>query len=119
MSRQPSRFRRFTAAARRVVGGDGLHRCPDCGRAYMCPMEWETAGDEHWLIASRCGECGAWHEQLATNDEARDFDLVLARQTAAIAVNVRSFDRERMEAEIELFVSALDHDLIDAADFAR
>jgi hypothetical protein len=118
MSRQAGRFRRFTAAARRVVGGDGLHRCPDCGRAYMCPIEWETAGEEHWLIASRCGECGAWHEQLATNDEAREYDAVLARQSAAIAANLRTIDRERMEAELDAFVSALERDLIDASDFA-
>lgn len=119
MSRQPSRFRRLTVAARRIAGGDGLHRCPDCGLAFMCPIEWETAGDEHWLIALRCGECGAWREQLATNDEAEELDLVLARQSAAIAVSLRSIDRERMEAEIKSFVAALEHDLIDAADFAR
>ena len=104
--------------ARRIVGGDGLHRCPDCGRAYMCPIEWETAGDDHWLIASRCGECGAWHEQLATNEEAKDYDLMLARQSEAIALSLRSIDREQMQSEIDAFVAALEHDLVDASDFA-
>jgi hypothetical protein len=122
MSRQPNarRFSRIAAAARRVVGvGDGLDRCPDCGRHFMCPIEWDTDGEEHWQIASRCGECGSWQEQLVTNEQAEQYDLALARHSAEIDRGLWRIDRERMESELEILVAALDHDLIDAADFAR
>ena len=122
MSRQPkqSRFSRIAAAARRVVASsDDLDRCPDCGHAFICPIEWEPVGEEHWLIASRCGECGAWREEVMTNDEAARFDLALARQSAEIERGLRRIDREQMEAELEVLVTALDRDLIDATDFAR
>lgn len=122
MSRQPksSRFRRLAAAARRVVGaGDDLHRCPDCGRPFMCPLDWETVGQDHWFIESRCGECGAWRAEIVTNERAKRYDLVLSRQSGAIALSLARLERERMAVELDLLVAALDRDLIDAADFAR
>jgi hypothetical protein len=122
MSRQPapSRFRRLAAAARRASGRNaGSHRCPDCGRPFVCPIEWETAGDDHWRISTRCGECGAWHEQLLSNEDAKRLDLILNDQTAEIADQLTRMDRERMRTELDAFVAALDADLIDATDFAR
>jgi hypothetical protein len=122
MSRQPKprRLSRIAAAARRVVGaGAGLDRCSDCAHPFMCPMEWDVVGEDHWLIAARCGECGAWREDLVTNGAAKRYDLALARQGAEIANSLRRIDREHMQAELEVLVAAFDHDLIDAADFAR
>jgi hypothetical protein len=84
----------------------------------MCPMAWETDGDDHWLIELRCGECGAWREVRVTNEQARDFDLTLDRQTAQIRRELERIDRERMMAEVDVLVGALEHDLIDPADFA-
>src|SRR3954468_4492057 len=92
MSSQPKqrRLSRLAAAARRVTrSGDGLERCRECGRAFMCPIEWETVGEEHWLIASRCGACGAWREDVVTNEEAKLYDLVLGRQSAEIQHGLR------------------------------
>jgi hypothetical protein len=122
MSRQhkPSRFRRFAAAARGLFGaGGGLDRCPDCRRPFMCPIVWDTVGEDHWLIESRCGECGAWRRDIVTNDQADQYDLVLARQSAEIQLGLARLEREQMTVELDRFVAALDHDLIDAADFAR
>ena len=84
----------------------------------MCLMDWEPAGELHWLIGLRCGECGAWREALVTNEEAHAFDLELGRQTAEIARALERLDRERMTADIDTLVAALRHDLVDAADFA-
>jgi hypothetical protein len=115
----PSRFRRLAAAARRLVGsGAGLDRCLQCGRDFTCPIEWETVGDDHWLIHLRCGECGTWRSEVATDAEAEQFDVTLARQSAEIKRSLARLDRERMAAELERFVAALDRDLIDATDFA-
>ena len=85
----------------------------------MCPIAWETDGDEHWLIELRCGECGAWREVRVTNEEAKAFDFTLDRQTDQIRRALDRIDRERMEAELDVLVGALEHDLIDPADFAR
>jgi hypothetical protein len=117
MSRQPgsSRFRRLFGKGRSA----DLHRCPDCGRPFMCPREWETVGEEHWLIVSVCAECDARDERVVTNEEARRYDLELARQTAAIARQLQRIELERMRIECDAFVSALHHDLIDPADFSR
>jgi hypothetical protein len=117
---KPSRFRRVAAAARRVIAADaGPHRCLQCGRDFMCPIEWDTVGEEHWLIHSRCGECGAWRSEVVTNAEAKRYDLLLARQSEVIARGLARIDRERMAAELDRFVAALDRDLIDATDFVR
>jgi hypothetical protein len=121
MSSQPSTspLRRFAAALRDLAASRGLHRCPDCRQPFVCPMEWETAGEEHWRMQLRCGACGAWREVLVTNDEASEFDLVLDRHCAQILRAVRKLELEEMEADLETFVTALDRDLIDASDFAR
>jgi len=88
---KPSRFRRVAAAARRVIAADaGPHRCLQCGRDFMCPIEWDTVGEEHWLIHSRCGECGAWRSEVVTNAEAKRYDLLLARQSEVIARGLRA-----------------------------
>jgi hypothetical protein len=104
----------------RLFGADdSLDRCPECRRPAVCPMEWETDGEHHWLMQLRCGECGAWREVRVTNEDAKEFDLTLNRQAAQIQRALDQIDRERMEAELNTFVGALEHDLIDAADFAR
>ena len=121
MASQPTnRLRRiFSAAARGLSGSrSSLTYCPECRRPFMCPMEWETAGESHWLIELRCGECGCWREVRTTNEEASAFDLLLDRQTAPIERELERLDRRRMEAEAEAFIAALEHDLVDAADFA-
>ena len=116
---KPGRFRRFAAAARSLVGsGTGPHHCLECGRDFMCPIEWDTVGEEHWLIHSRCGECGTWRSEVVTNAEAERYDVTLARQSEEIARGLARIDRERMAADLDRFVAALDRDLIDATDFA-
>jgi hypothetical protein len=82
-------------------------------------MDWETAGEEHWLIHLRCGACGAWREVVVTNAEASAFDIVLDEQCAEITRALRRIDREEMRAEVDAFVGALDRDLIDPSDFGR
>lgn len=114
-----SPLRRFVETMRSITTRDGLHRCPQCRRPFACPMEWETAGDDHWLIQLRCGACGEWREVLATNEEASAFDVVLDRQCDEIGRALKRIELEEMRAGLDAFVGALDHDLIDASDFAR
>ena len=85
----------------------------------MCPIEWDAVDDEHWLIVSRCGECGIWSRELVSNEQAEHYDLVLNRHSAQIAGALARIERERMEHELEALVNAFDRDLIDAADFSH
>jgi hypothetical protein len=110
---------RLAAVARRFgVSEAGLHRCVVCGSDCVCPVDWETDGPEHWLIRLRCGECDVWRDARASNAEAKALDLVLDRQVAQIARAVAAIDGERMRVAAEVFVLALERDLIGPADFA-
>lgn len=64
---------------------DTLRRCPECGGRLPCPMSWEPAGDEHWWIRLRCGDCGAWYEVTVSNERARRFDAELDADMREIA----------------------------------
>lgn len=92
--------------------------CEACGDAFVCPIEWDPADEDHWLITTRCGQCGVWRDLSLTNDEASAWDVRLDREMEPIQRAVRRLDRERMAAEADAFVAALEHGLIDAADFA-
>lgn len=111
--RKPGRIRRRLFGAPR-----GLEYCPECWRPMVCPIDWETDGEQHWLMHLRCGECGAWREVRVTNEEAKEFDLALDRHVDQIRRALERIDRERMAAELDTLVVALEKDLIDAADFA-
>jgi transcription elongation factor Elf1 len=133
LNARPSRWAaiaRVIGAALRALAGpvmpiavylpaSGLHRCPDCGRDRVCPVDWEAVDEEHWEIALRCGECGTRRDVLATNAEAAEYDVVLDRQQRTIERALTRLDAERMAQELERFVRALADDLIDANDFAR
>jgi hypothetical protein len=46
------------------------------------------------------------------------YDLDLQRGIAEIAAALERHDHERMTAEARVFIAALQHDIIDAGDFA-
>lgn len=56
--------------------------CESCGSSFACPREWAIAGDAHWLVDFRCGECGVWMAIVLTNAQAARLDCLLARQAA-------------------------------------
>lgn len=114
--RSPSRL---TALARRIAGPKaGLPFCPACGSSCVCPIEWEPDGAEHWMIQLHCGACDVWRDARVTNAEAKAFDLELDRQIASIERTLAAIERERMLEQADVFVAALERDLIDATDFS-
>jgi hypothetical protein len=92
--------------------------CGGCGRSTVCPVDWETAGEDHWWISFRCGECGRRTEQVVTNAAAAELDCLLAAQEQRIRREADRMERERMANEVDAFIGALHHDLIAPADFA-
>jgi hypothetical protein len=93
--------------------------CVACGSDRICPIEWAPAGDFHWWLLLRCGECQAWVQATVGNEQAAALDVELDRQQAAIADAAASLAAERMAADVEAFTAALELDLVDADDFAR
>jgi uncharacterized Zn finger protein len=92
--------------------------CPSCRAPFLCPVEWGTVDDQHWWVLSRCGECGSWTETLIDNAQAARLDVELNAQQALIRRAAERLEAERMAAEADVFIVALQRDLIDAADFA-
>ena len=83
----------------------------------MCPMDWGQLDDSQWWVVSRCGDCGAWSETVLSNAQAATLDLVLGRQELQIRAAADRLDAERMAEQAAAFVTALQRDMIVAADF--
>jgi hypothetical protein len=117
-NRRMSRLLQIRLRRRRPTESRPALECPFCSREAMCPMDWGTSGDSHWWLLLRCAECELWSEIVVTNEQAAALDVELDRQMAEIARAVHALDAERMAAEVDTFVAALERDLVDAADFA-
>ena len=96
----------------------GLENCPACGRDFVQPVSWEPAGETHWWMFLRCGECGMSREVAVSNADADRFERALHARASVLASQVRILENERMAAEIDAFAPALQQDVIDADFFA-
>jgi hypothetical protein len=101
------------------TGWDGrLVGCSICGARTVNPVDWHEHGPRHWWVRLRCGECAWSREAVITDAEARQLERDLELGLREIAAVAARLDRERMENEVAVFVTALRRDLIDPADFA-
>ena len=96
-----------------------LLMCPECGSDKACPIDWAEAGEHHWWLLIRCGDCGAWIQATIDNALAAALDVELDRQQSQIARALAALESERMAADADLLATALELDLVDAEDFAR
>jgi hypothetical protein len=39
-------------------------------RDFVCPIEWEPDGEEHFHMRRRCGACGVWRQARVSDAEA-------------------------------------------------
>jgi hypothetical protein len=67
----------------------------------------------------RCAECDASRDVIVSNRDAERFETALHARAAVLSRSLRELESEQMAAEAEVFVAALQRDLIDAGDFAR
>jgi hypothetical protein len=108
---------------RRLAGPTYLHArlvdCEQCHSDFVNPVSWHEEGETHWWIRLRCGECGLVREVEVTNEEAQRFDGELDRGLKQIASDFARLDRERMIADSDMLMAALQRDLIDPGDFCR
>jgi hypothetical protein len=101
----------------RVLPGEELADCLKCGSSFVCPVEWDTAGEAAWWLRLRCGACEATRELVIGDAAATGFDRTLGRQAAMIERAIAQLDRERMIEEVDAFVSALQAGRVDASAF--
>lgn len=108
-------FLRRTAGRR--ARPDELIVCPSCGADFVSPLEWAQHDETAWWMRLRCGQCGDVREVVASQEVADRFDRELDRASDVLASMLARVDRERMNAEVEAFTTALRLDLFDAGDF--
>jgi hypothetical protein len=104
---------------RRPAPGSGIHQCALCHGDYVIPVLIEEVDEESWRLMLRCGECQTYRDVVIANDVAARFEHDYDRGVAELRATYDRLDRERMAAEVDTMVTALQLDLIDAADFAR
>jgi len=97
----------------------GLEFCPACGSDFVNAVKWEPVYEHAWWILLRCGECAHFGDAIVSNAVAERFDEELDRRADPIASAAHRLELERMAAEVGAVMVALQHDLIDADDFAR
>jgi hypothetical protein len=95
-----------------------LVSCAICRARTVNPVDWAEHGPKDWWVLLRCGECGWAREEIISEAEARQLERDLEPGLRKIAAQAARLDRERMEYEVDVFVAALERDLIGPADFA-
>jgi len=124
MPRRP--IRRILAALGRALPGEWGRRprprplvhCPACGADRTSIVDWEETDETHWWIRMRCGECEVWRDVVATDGEAAELDRALNAHAAVLRRALAALDLERMAAEVDVLVAALERDLIDPSSVA-
>src|SRR5215216_6766333 len=81
--------------------------CSLCHSELMCPMEWGVADEASWWILARCGDCEVWKEVVISNEQATWLDRELDRQMTAMSRAADRLDAQRMAAQSQAFVRAL------------
>ena len=100
--------------------GAGIARlimCASCRSSIVNPVDWEENDETRWWVRLRCGACGETHEPSSPTTRRSDSNAT-SRQDSVDRRDVEKLDRERMLWEVDVFVAALERDLIGAADFA-
>ncbi len=98
-------------------GIEELHRCPECERGLVYPVDWEEASQTHWEVQLRCPNCEWLHVGTYDQDTVDLFDEELDRGTEQLVRDLKRLTRANMEDEVERFVSALNADAVWPMDF--
>jgi hypothetical protein len=105
--------------AARGRGRGRLVYCAVCGSSVVNPVDLHIHDASRWWVMLRCGECAWSREAIITDAEAKQLERDLEPGLVAIAKAAAKLDRERMVREGEIFLAALQRDLIGPGDFTR
>ena len=94
-----------------------LHICRECGSDLVYPTDWAQAAAQRWSVQLRCPDC-EWRGEGVYGQEAVDrFDEVLDDGSQAILDDLTKLTHANMSDEIDLFVDAIERDLVLPEDF--
>jgi hypothetical protein len=94
--------------------------CPECGSDYVAVIDGQECDDgEHWAVTLRCGGCEVPRSVVASSHELDRFLDDLEWDALQLEGDAEQLWRERTSEEIEIFVWALERDLIGTDDFER
>jgi hypothetical protein len=94
-----------------------LHICFYCGGELVHPVDWAEAGAAQWRILLRCPECEATREGVFAQAAVEALDDELDRAASSLLSDLQRVTHANMAEEIDLFIRALDADLIQPCDF--
>jgi hypothetical protein len=94
-----------------------LHVCFYCSGELVHPIDWSEAGPRQWRILLRCPECESTREGVFEQNLVEALDDELDRATGALLSDLQRVTHANMAEEIDLFVRALEADLIVPSDF--
>ncbi len=94
-----------------------LHVCFYCSGELVHPIDWSEAGPRQWRILLRCPECESTREGVFEQGLVEALDDELDRATGALLSDLQRVTHANMAEEIDLFVRALEADLIVPSDF--
>jgi hypothetical protein len=94
-----------------------LHVCFYCGGELVHPVDWAEAGERQWRILLRCPECEATREGVFEQTAVEALDDELDRAAGSLLSDLQRVTHANMAEEIDLFIRALDADLIQPCDF--
>jgi hypothetical protein len=111
-----------THGRRRQAPGSGtapehLHVCFHCAGELVYPVDWTEEGPRRWRIVLRCPECESTREGVFEQSTVERLDDELDRATGELLSDLRRMTHANMSDEIEIFIRALDADLIEPSDF--
>ena len=96
---------------------DQLHVCFHCAGELVYPLEWCEEGPRRWRIILRCPDCESRREGVFEQPTVERLDDQLDRATSELLSDLRRMTHANMSDEIEVFIRALDADLIEPSDF--
>lgn len=96
-----------------------LHICPECSSSLVQPTCWEQESDSsYWRVWRRCPECEWCHEGLHDELAIDAYDEQLDQGSRELAEELRTLQQANMREVTDVFITALQRDLIGADDFA-
>ena len=95
----------------------GLHICPQCDSELVQPLAWSEAAEDRWELALECPNCRWTTEGQFTEDQVHELEDKLDEGLADLLGDLRRLAHANMADHVELFVAALQRDLILPEDF--
>ena len=94
-----------------------LCRCGSCDSMLVQPLDWALVGRSHWRVTLGCPNCGWTGTGVFAQETVDRYDRELDRGTRKLTSILNRVSRACMQAEVDRFVHALEHDLIVPFDF--